>query len=326
MELTDYSRINRAVDMSLLKHTHIVAVGAGGAYCLYDSLVRSGIGELTVLDFDIVEESNLVRQGYETKDIGQKKVEALGAHLAKVNTGTKYRGITRNFLSMTAKELDHIFGTADIFLFLTDSFEAQSFGNTLALRYSKPAIWAGFYEKSQAAEIVFTIPKITPSCFRCAVSPRYEAQTNSNEEIKISSNCNTIFHSQFLDSFVGMLIMAILHNHIVGFEFSNWFGDYWDRNLIQIKVHPDYGTEKDSLFQRVFAPTEGRAFNFNAIWQKIEPEIPPKYKLCPDCKGVLASSSLLNVERTNYSHLGFSSHHRKPNEPLGFFSNDLPPS
>lgn len=296
MELKDFSRIEGAVDLSLLKKTHIVVVGAGGAYIICDSLVRFGIKKLTVLDFDEVEESNIVRQGYETDDIGKKKVDALGAHLARINTGTIYKGITKNFLSMTDKELDEIFKDADLFLFLTDSFEAQSFGNILALRYHKPAIWAGFYEKSRAAEIVFTIPKRTPSCFRCAVSPRYEAQNNSNEEIKVSSSCNTIFHSLLLDSYVGMLVMAILHNDTTGFEFSNWFGDYWDRNLIQIKVHPDYGTEKGSLFQRVFAPTAGRAFNFNAIWQKIEPEIPPKYKLCPDCKGELASLVLKGLD------------------------------
>lgn len=290
MVLKDFSRIEGAVDLSLLNKTHIVVVGAGGAYSICDSLVRFGIKKLTVLDFDEVEESNLVRQGYEYGDIGNKKVDALGAHLAKINSGTEYRGITKNFLSMNNEELDEIFKDSDLYLFLTDSFEAQSFGNILALRYQKPAIWAGFYEKSHAAEIGFTIPKITPSCFRCMVSPRYEAQNSSDEEIKISSNCNTIFHSMLLDSYVGILVMAILHNGTKGFEFSNWFGKYWDRNLIQIKVHPDYGTNKGSLFQRVFSHTEGRAFNFNAIWQKIEPEIPPKYKLCPDCKGVLHST------------------------------------
>lgn len=283
MELNDFSRIEGAVDTSLLKNVHIVAVGAGGAYCLYDSLARFGIGKLTVLDFDEVEEVNIVRQGYETNQIGQKKVESLGSHLAKVNTATQYRGITKNFLSMSEKEKDDIFGTAAIFLFLTDSFEAQSFGNILALRYQKPAIWSGFYERSQCAEIVFTIPKVTAACFRCAVSPRYEAQYKSKSEIKVSSNCNTIFHSQLLDSYVGMIVMAILHNDTVGYEFSNWFGNCWERNLIQLKVHPEYGTTNGSLFQRVFEPTDGRAYNFNAIWQKIEKEEPPKYELCPDC-------------------------------------------
>jgi len=286
MELKDFSRIKGAVDIHLLKNTHIVGIGAGGAYCLYDSLARSGIGKLTVLDFDEIEEVNIVRQGYETSQIGHKKVDALGEHLQLVNSGTLYKGITKNFLHMNQKELDEVFANADLFLFLTDSFEAQSFGNLLALHYQKPAIWAGFYEKSQCAEIVFYIPKVTPACFRCAVSPRYEAQETANEEIRVSSRCNTIFHSQNLDSYVGFIALAILHNDIEGYEFSNWFGSFWDRSLIQIKVHPDYGTEEGSLFQRVFEPTNGRAFSFNAIWQKIEHEIPPKYKPCPDCGGL----------------------------------------
>lgn len=285
MKIENYSRISGAVDIALLQQTHIVGVGAGGAYCLYESLARSAIGKLTVLDFDTVDDVNLTRQGYEMHQIGKRKVDALGDHLKNVNEGLEYQGITKNFLEMDEKELDAIFGKGDLFLFLTDSFPAQAFGNKLALRYGKPAIWAGFYEKSQCAEVVFTIPGVTPACFRCAVSPRYDAQQSSDTEIRISSNCNTIFHSQVLDAYVGMLTMAILHNNVQGFEFSNWFGKTWERNLFQLKIHPNYGTETGSLFQRTFAQTEGRAFTFNAIFQKIEPEFPPKYMACPDCGG-----------------------------------------
>ena len=293
MILKNFDRISRpnhpsekgAVDINLMQKTHIVGVGSGGAYCLYDGLTRSGLGKLTVLDFDEVEEVNIVRQGFETPQIDKKKVDALGEHLKLVNSGMEYTGITDNFLHMSDEELDGIFGKADLFLFMTDSFEAQAFGNKLALRYGKPAIWAGFYEKSRCAEIMFQIPGVTPACFRCAVSPRYKAQEESKEEIRISSGCNTMFHSQLLDAYVGMISFAILHNQTTGFEYSNWFGTNWDRNLIQIKVHPTYGTEKDSLFDRVFSSTEGRCPTFNAIWQKIEPELPPKYEHCPDCNG-----------------------------------------
>ena len=300
MILTNFSRIEGAVDIQLIQDTHVVAVGAGGAYCLYDSLVRSGIGKLTVLDFDSVDDTNIVRQGYEAHQIGQKKVDALGEHLKRVNEGTEYTGITKNFLNMHQDELDAIFGEGDIFLFLTDSFRAQRFGNILALHYGKPAIWGGFYEKSRCAEMVFTIPGVTPACFRCAVSSRFAAQDAAEEEITVSSGCNTIFHSQLLDSYIGMLVFAILHNQILGFEFSGWFGDKWDRNLIQMKVHPDYSNNENNLFQRVFAPTEGRAFNFNAIWQKIEEECPPTYPYCRDCAG---TGNLLNSKGKQFPEL-----------------------
>jgi molybdopterin/thiamine biosynthesis adenylyltransferase len=284
-KIENYSRINGAVDVELLQRTHIIGVGAGGAYCLYESLARSAVGKLTVLDFDTVDDVNLTRQGYEMHQLGKRKVDALGEHLQNVNAGMEYTGITKNFLDMNNEELDSIFGKGDLFLFLTDSFAAQAFGNKLALRYGKPAIWAGFYEKSQAAEIVFTIPGVTPACFRCAVSPRYEAQKSSENEIRISSGCNTIFHSQVLDAYVGMLLMAVLHNDLTGYEFSNWFGKQWERNLIQLKIHPDYGTENGSLFHRTFSGTEGRVVTFNSVFQKIEAECPPKYLPCQDCGG-----------------------------------------
>jgi molybdopterin/thiamine biosynthesis adenylyltransferase len=303
MKLKDYSRIEKAVDLNLLAKTHVVAVGAGGAFSLYDAIARTGIGKLTVVDFDEVEESNIVRQGYLTGDIGKKKVDALGEHLKKVNSGMLYQGITKNILVKKDHELHNVFQGAAIFLFLTDSFEAQSFGNRLSLIYQVPAIWAGYYERSHCAEIVFTIPGVTPSCFRCAVSPRYEAQRNSKEEIKASSNSNTIFHSMLLDSYIGMLLLAILHNKTNGYEYSGWFGNYWDRNLIQLKVNPQYGNDPESLFSRTFAQTSGRAFNFNSVWQKIEPEIPPKYKSCPDCKGRPYVEALHGFGRSEYYRL-----------------------
>lgn len=284
----NYSRIEGAVDVELLHNSHIIIVGAGGSYCLSESLARSGVGKLSVLDYDVVGWENLPRQGYLPSQVGMKKVDALGEHLKTVNPGINYQGFTKNFLDMNEEELDSIFGQGDLFLFLTDSFKAQSFGNILALKYGRPAIWAGYYEKSRCAEIVFSIPDKTPACFRCCVSPRYVAQRENKNEIKISSSCNTIFHSQLLDSLVGMLSLAILHNNVVGYEYSNWFGEKgekWERNLIQIKVHPEYGTQPNSLFERTFAPTYGQAFLFNAIWQTIEAERPPKYEHCPDCKG-----------------------------------------
>lgn len=285
MELRDFSRIEGSVDPALLRDAHIVGIGAGGAFGLYEALARSGVGRLTVLDFDTVDATNLTRQGYQTDQVGRLKVEALAEHLGKVNGGTTVTGVTKNFLDMSDEELDKLFQPADLLLFLTDSFEAQAFGNKLALRYGKPAIWAGFYARSRCAEVVFTIPGTTPACFRCAVSPRYKAQAESNGGIAVSSNCNTVFHSQILDAMVGMLTMAILHRNTTGLEFSNWFGERWDRNLLQFKVHPEHGTAEGGLFDRVFAPTEGRCFNFNAIWQRIEEEKAPKYEPCPDCGG-----------------------------------------
>src|SRR4051812_5237513 len=91
-KIENYSRISGAVNVELLQHTHIIGVGAGGAYSLYESLARSAVGRLTTLDFDTVDDVNLARQGYEMHQLGKRKVDALGEHLKNVNAGLQYTG------------------------------------------------------------------------------------------------------------------------------------------------------------------------------------------------------------------------------------------
>ncbi|MBB3123318.1 hypothetical protein FHS04_000815 [Mesoflavibacter sabulilitoris] len=287
----NYSRITDSVDISLLQHTHIVVVGAGGSKQLILNLARTGIGALTVLDIDKVDATNIVRQGYDQADIGKYKVEALRDKIKRINPNTAYTGITKDFLSMTVKELDAVFKDADMFLFLTDAFKAQSYGNILALKYLKPALWAGWYAKSRTAEVFFQIPQFTPACFRCAVSSRYHIQ--EKETISVSSECNTIFHSALLDSYIGFLILGILHKgasdqtkESAAF-FKGLLNDngHLDWNFFQLKVHPDGG---NPLFDKLFDSMGKSAHNFTSCWQRIEPELIPKYDYdCPDCKGVL---------------------------------------
>lgn len=283
----DYSREADAVDIDILKKSKIVIVGTGGMYEGASMFARCGIAEVIAIDPDIVDNTNLCRQGYLPRQVGMKKVDALGEHLREINPNIKFKGYPVKLQDLTPEQEAEIFSSATVAIFTTDSFEAQAYGNKIALRYNIPAIWGGFYEKSLASEIVFYIPGVTPACFRCAVSPRYKFQeeykaNNNGKELSISSACNTIFHSALLDAQIGMLTMAIIHNKTEGKTFSGWFGDYFDRNLIQMKVIPLYHSK---LFDRVFAESGDAAFLFESVWQHIEPERPPKYALCPDCHG-----------------------------------------
>ena len=53
------------------------------------SLARAGIGRLVIVDFDIVEESNLDRQYYFQDQIGNVKVEALKNNISRINPDVK---------------------------------------------------------------------------------------------------------------------------------------------------------------------------------------------------------------------------------------------
>ena len=298
----DYSRIESSVDMGLVRASHIVVVGAGGSYSLITSLARTGIGKLTVLDFDTVEETNIVRQGYKQSDIGNFKVNTLGEEIQRINPEVEYTGIIKNFLEMSNEELDAIFKDADLLLFLTDSFKAQATGNKIALKYNKPAIWSGWYEGSRTAELFFQVPDYTTACFRCACSSRYVA--NEKQEVKASSNSNTIFHSQLLDSFIGFTSLAILHRSKNGFvspidlglRKCNEFEKFWkgmldendqvSYNFFQFKAHPFGGNR---LFDNAYDHLGMTAQTFISFWQKADAELKINgYDYdCPDCNGIL---------------------------------------
>ncbi|MGC4129240.1 MAG: ThiF family adenylyltransferase [Bergeyella sp.] len=303
----DYSRIESSVDMDIIRNSHIVVIGAGGSYSLVTSLARTGIGKLTVIDFDRVDPSNVVRQGYKQSDIGKFKVDALGVEVKSINTDIQYAGLRKNLFYIKKKEIDQIFSEADLLLFLTDDFHAQAYGNLLALEYNKPAIWAGWYEQSRTCELFFQVPDFTTACFRCACSSRYIA--NEKEVVKASSNSNTIFHSQLLDSFIGITSLAILHrdfkNKIPRNIFGTWGGKelednkeyelFWEQmkmddgtvpNFFQFKAHPLGGNK---LFDNAYEHLGMTAHNFIPYWQKADAElIINGYDYdCPDCNGKL---------------------------------------
>jgi len=283
----DYSREEGAVDVELLKKSKMVIVGTGGFYEGANMLARCGVGEIITIDPDIVDNTNLCRQGYLPRQVGMNKVDALGECVKEINPELNYRGYAVKLQELTPEQEEEIFSSATLAIFTTDSFDAQAYGNKIALKYQIPAIWGGFYKDSLFSEIVFYIPNVTPGCFRCAVSPRYkyneEYKAQHGTEYHISSACNTIFHSALLDAQMGMLAMAIIHNNVEGKTFSGWFGEKFDKSIIQMKVNPKASMER---FDHVFEKVEGDVFTFHSRWQQNKRETPPDYDTpCPDCCG-----------------------------------------
>lgn len=68
-------------DFSKLQNANIILLGVGGvgSFCL-DCLVRSGVNKITIVDFDIFDETNQNRQMHSELHNGELKVEALQKH------------------------------------------------------------------------------------------------------------------------------------------------------------------------------------------------------------------------------------------------------
>ena len=85
----------------------VLVVGAGGLGCaVLQYLVAAGVGALTVLDHDRVEESNLHRQPlYRMSDLGQQKVHAARAALRALNPAVHIEALAERLSAANASSL-----------------------------------------------------------------------------------------------------------------------------------------------------------------------------------------------------------------------------
>jgi molybdopterin/thiamine biosynthesis adenylyltransferase len=95
-------------DQEIFSRSRVVCVGAGGIVSqIAPTLARKGIGGITLLDPDFVEPSNLNRQRFYIKDIGQNKALSLAANLlSECIVETELQGIPLRLEEAIAREED----------------------------------------------------------------------------------------------------------------------------------------------------------------------------------------------------------------------------
>jgi molybdopterin/thiamine biosynthesis adenylyltransferase len=95
-------------DQAIFSKSHVLCVGAGGIISMIaPTLVRKGIGRITLLDDDVVEESNLNRQRFYIKDVGQNKALAPAANLVpECIVRTEIQGVPLRLEEAIARDID----------------------------------------------------------------------------------------------------------------------------------------------------------------------------------------------------------------------------
>ena len=101
-------RLLGADAMQKLKNAHVAVFGIGGVGGhAVEALVRSGIGEITIVDSDEVAESNINRQLIATtKTVGRKKVEVMKERLLEIHPEVKVHVYDCFFLPETKEQFD----------------------------------------------------------------------------------------------------------------------------------------------------------------------------------------------------------------------------
>jgi len=114
----------KKIKQTLSKKTIGIAGAGGLGSNAAVSLARSGIGRLIIVDFDIVETSNLNRQYYFLDQVGMKKVDALKENILRINQRVIIDTIQ---LKLKPGEMYKPFITADIVIEALDDAKTKKF-------------------------------------------------------------------------------------------------------------------------------------------------------------------------------------------------------
>ena len=118
-------RLLGAESIKKLEGSHVAVFGIGGVGGhAVDALVRSGIGEITIVDSDEVAESNINRQLIATtKTVGRKKVDVMEEHLLEINPAVIVHKHCCFFLPETKEQFD--FSSYDYVVDAVDTVTAK---------------------------------------------------------------------------------------------------------------------------------------------------------------------------------------------------------
>ncbi|APG27889.1 thiamine biosynthesis protein ThiF [Syntrophotalea acetylenivorans] len=107
-----------------LKQATVGIAGLGGLGSpIAVALARSGIGRLILVDFDVVEPSNLNRQQYFVDQLGQPKAHALKDTLARINP---YVTVEAHVLRLTPENVSELFSEVDVQVEAFDAAEQKA--------------------------------------------------------------------------------------------------------------------------------------------------------------------------------------------------------
>ncbi len=146
-----------------LKNAKVLCVGAGGLgspALLY--LAAAGVGTLGVIDFDVVDESNLQRQIIHGQaDVGRLKAESARDSIAEINP---YVNVQVHTEALTTDNVLEIFSGYDLIVDGTDNFATRYMVNDACVLLGKPYVWGSIFRFDGQASVFWA--EYGP-CYRC---------------------------------------------------------------------------------------------------------------------------------------------------------------
>src|SRR5260221_4173167 len=146
-----------------LKRSRVLVIGAGGLgspVLLY--LAAAGVGTLGIVDFDVVDESNLQRQIiHGQSDVGRPKAESARDSIREINP---YVTVVLHEERLDSDNAMEIFAQYDLIVDGTDNFATRYLVNDACVLLGKPYVWGSIYRFDGQASVFWA--EYGP-CYRC---------------------------------------------------------------------------------------------------------------------------------------------------------------
>jgi adenylyltransferase/sulfurtransferase len=148
----------------ILINSSILIIGLGGLGCAAAQyLVAAGVGQLTVVDDDTVETTNLQRQVLHFEDsIGHKKVDSACKTLTKLNHNVKINTVDKR---LAFNELELLVKQHDLVVDCSDNLDTRNLLNDVCYQTNKPLVSGAAIRME--GQIFCVIPALKTACYRC---------------------------------------------------------------------------------------------------------------------------------------------------------------
>jgi molybdopterin-synthase adenylyltransferase len=164
-----------------LTNSHALIVGAGGLgspVALY--LAASGVGTLTICDFDDVDLTNLQRQIiHTTQSVGKNKAMSAQQTIDAINPEIKVKTIEKK---STHAEMEALISGADVVIDCSDNFATRYTLNRLCFKQKKPLV-SGAAVRFEGQITVFDFRNETSPCYHCLFP-----DTGEDQELRCADN------------------------------------------------------------------------------------------------------------------------------------------
>jgi adenylyltransferase/sulfurtransferase len=167
-EVRRYSRHLIIPDVAMagqkrLKNAKVLCVGAGGLgspALMY--LAAAGVGTLGIVEFDVVDESNLQRQIiHGQSDIGRSKAESARDSVLEINP---YVTVKLHEERLDSSNVMEVFAQYDLIVDGTDNFATRYLVNDACVLLHKPYVWGSIYRFDGQASVFWADHG---PCYRC---------------------------------------------------------------------------------------------------------------------------------------------------------------